>query len=219
MNAEREVKTVSLVHRSALSVSPLGAFFNILPSSWSRSLAHVDRHSSHRRRVRSMRANLNFRPPQTPRTASRVWSPDKRDRRGGWTRSPRGQTDGGIPGRYIHRSAWVNLPSGSSMVYYRGLFGGLATSHAGGGMFREEKTFAFASAWKLNSPSPTTVRPISMPGCRNGRKQLKPELMRLLFDRLRQQPGWQVYIRNRGLSPQDEIEIAMVRDFSPPPNG
>ena len=45
-------------------------------------------------------------------------------------------------------------------------------------------------------------------------KEIKPELLRLIFDSLRRHPSWSVHVRNRGLSPLDEVEIAMVRDFN-----
>jgi hypothetical protein len=45
-------------------------------------------------------------------------------------------------------------------------------------------------------------------------KQIKPELLKLIFDSLRRHPSWKVHVRNRGVSPLDEIEIAMVKDFT-----
>lgn len=86
-------------------------------------------------------------------------------------------------------------------------------------MFREEKDFRFRFSLEAQFPESYDGDADQYAWLQEWEKQLKPELMKLLFDRLRQQPGWQVYIRNRGLSPQDEIEIAMVRDFSPPPSG
>src|SRR5439155_170015 len=48
---------------------------------------------------------------------------------------------------------------------------------------------------------------------REWEQRLKPEIVKLVFDHLRQQPAWKVHVRNRGASPQDEIEIAMVKEF------
>ena len=45
-------------------------------------------------------------------------------------------------------------------------------------------------------------------------KHIKPELLKLIFDSLRRRQAWNVHVRNRGMSPQDEIEVAMERDFS-----
>jgi ribosomal protein L11 methylase PrmA len=47
--------------------------------------------------------------------------------------------------------------------------------------------------------------------------QLKPALIRTVFTHLRSFPNWQAHIRNRGISPEDEIEIVVERCFAPPP--
>ena len=44
----------------------------------------------------------------------------------------------------------------------------------------------------------------------------EPELIKQLFDSLRQYPAWKAHVRNRGKSPQEEIEVALVRDYSKP---
>ena len=48
-------------------------------------------------------------------------------------------------------------------------------------------------------------------------RQIKPELLKLIFDSLRRHRSWKVHVRNRGVSPEDEIEISMVKEFSPQP--
>ena len=47
----------------------------------------------------------------------------------------------------------------------------------------------------------------------SGRTGVEIALGTSLFDYLRQHPAWKVHVRNRGASPQDEIEIAMVKEF------
>jgi hypothetical protein len=42
---------------------------------------------------------------------------------------------------------------------------------------------------------------------------IKPGLIRALFSHLRSFPDWKVHIRNRGLSPLDEIEVVMQRSY------
>lgn len=83
-------------------------------------------------------------------------------------------------------------------------------------MIREEKDFRFRFSLEAQFPESYEGEADQYAWLQEWEKALKPELMKLVFDRLRRQPGWQVHIRNRGLSPQDEIEIAMVRDFSHP---
>ena len=48
--------------------------------------------------------------------------------------------------------------------------------------------------------------------------QIKPGLIRAVFGYLRSFPRWQAHIRNRGISPMDEIEIALERSFVVPPS-
>src|SRR5437763_15755502 len=42
---------------------------------------------------------------------------------------------------------------------------------------------------------------------------LKPALLKLIFDSLRKHSSWKAHVRNRGASPLDEIEIALVKSF------
>jgi hypothetical protein len=42
---------------------------------------------------------------------------------------------------------------------------------------------------------------------------IKPGLIRAVFTHLRTFPDWEAHIRNRGVSPLDEIEIAVQRRF------
>jgi len=45
---------------------------------------------------------------------------------------------------------------------------------------------------------------------------IKPQVLKTVFESLRQHPGWNAHIRNRGVSPAQEIEIVLSRDFSKP---
>lgn len=40
---------------------------------------------------------------------------------------------------------------------------------------------------------------------------IKPRLIRAVFTELRASPGWTAHVRNRGISPLDEIEIVATR--------
>ncbi|HUI27218.1 MAG TPA: hypothetical protein VL403_14140 [Candidatus Kryptonia bacterium] len=46
--------------------------------------------------------------------------------------------------------------------------------------------------------------------------QLKPGLIRAVFNHLRSFDAWEAHVRNRGVSPVDEIEIVVTRSFEPP---
>ncbi len=43
--------------------------------------------------------------------------------------------------------------------------------------------------------------------------RIKPDLIRAVFAHLRSFPGWQARVRNRGVSPADEVEIVLERKF------
>ncbi len=45
---------------------------------------------------------------------------------------------------------------------------------------------------------------------------LKPRVIRAVFGSLRGTPGWSARVRNRGVSPLDEIEIVLSRRFASP---
>lgn len=46
--------------------------------------------------------------------------------------------------------------------------------------------------------------------------RVKPDVMKAIFQTLRNFPEWSAHIRNRGMAATDEIEIALVKDFSGP---
>ncbi len=43
--------------------------------------------------------------------------------------------------------------------------------------------------------------------------RVKPRVLRAVFTELRAVPGWSAHVRNRGISPLDEIEIVVTRRF------
>ncbi len=43
--------------------------------------------------------------------------------------------------------------------------------------------------------------------------RIKPGLLQAVFAHLRSFPGWQAHVRNRGISPADEVEIVFERKF------
>jgi len=43
--------------------------------------------------------------------------------------------------------------------------------------------------------------------------RIKPEIIKAVFEALRNAPSWSSHIRNRGKSSADEIEIAMMKVF------
>lgn len=45
---------------------------------------------------------------------------------------------------------------------------------------------------------------------------VKPRLIRLLFAELRAFPHWEARVRNRGISPEDEVEVVVTRRYEVP---
>jgi hypothetical protein len=80
-------------------------------------------------------------------------------------------------------------------------------------MFQEEKTFNLRFTLEALFPDDYDGEQDGQMWAKEWEQRLKPELVKIVFDYLRQHPAWKVHVRNRGTSPQDEIEIAMVKEF------
>ena len=81
-------------------------------------------------------------------------------------------------------------------------------------MFREEKQFRLRFSLEAEFPEEYEGDDENYAWLREWEQSLKPELLKLIFETLRRHPAWKVHVRNRGLSPEDEIEIAMIKDLS-----
>lgn len=44
-------------------------------------------------------------------------------------------------------------------------------------------------------------------------RELKPRLLRAVFDALRESPQWASHVRNRGISSEDEVEVVLRRTY------
>lgn len=83
-------------------------------------------------------------------------------------------------------------------------------------MRHEEKTFTFRFSLEAAFPDDYEGDQDDYTWLRDWETRVKPELIKIVFDSLRQYPTWNVHVRNRGKSPTDEIEVAVARDFSKP---
>jgi hypothetical protein len=81
-------------------------------------------------------------------------------------------------------------------------------------MFEEEKTFQIKFSLEAKFPDDYDGQADNYAWLQEWEMRIKPELLKVVFDSLRRQISWNVHVRNRGLSPQDEIEIVMVQDFA-----
>jgi hypothetical protein len=81
-------------------------------------------------------------------------------------------------------------------------------------MFREEKQFTFRFSLEAQFPEEYGGNDENYAWLTEWERAIKPELLKLIFETLRRHQSWTVHVRNRGLSPEDEIEIAMVKDHA-----
>ena len=86
-------------------------------------------------------------------------------------------------------------------------------------MFHEEKAFTFRFNLEATFPEDYDGQEDEYGWLRDWEARVKPELLKTIFESLRRYPSWSVHIRNRGKSPNDEIEIAMTKDFAKDTSG
>jgi hypothetical protein len=83
-------------------------------------------------------------------------------------------------------------------------------------MFHEEKTFTLRFCLEATFPDDYDGEEDHLEWVREWESQIKPHVLKSLFESLRQHPGWKSHVRNRGMSPADEVEIVLSRDMSAP---
>ncbi len=83
-------------------------------------------------------------------------------------------------------------------------------------MYQEEKTFTLRFTLEASFPDDYEGEEDTQTWVREWEARIKPDLLKALFELLRQHRSWQTHVRNRGKSPDDEIEIVLARDFSKP---
>ena len=84
-------------------------------------------------------------------------------------------------------------------------------------MIREEKDFRLRFSLEAVFPDEYDGELDNQAWLGEWETRIKPELLKTVFEALRHHPAWTSHVRNRGLSPLDEIEIALVRDFTAGP--
>ena len=81
-------------------------------------------------------------------------------------------------------------------------------------MHHENKTFTLRFSLEARFPDDYEGDDDEHAWLRQWERRMKPELIKTVFASLRQAPEWKAYTRNRGLSPDEEIEIVLERDYS-----
>ena len=83
-------------------------------------------------------------------------------------------------------------------------------------MYQEEKTFTLRFTLEASFSEDYEGDEDHHAWVREWEALMKPDVLKQVFDALRHHPGWTSHIRNRGVSPADEIEVVLARDFSQP---
>lgn len=83
-------------------------------------------------------------------------------------------------------------------------------------MYHEDKTFTLRFSLETRFPDDYEGDDDHHAWLRGWETHMKPEMIKAVFDSLRRMQHWSVHTRNRGKSPEDEIEIVLERDYSNP---
>jgi hypothetical protein len=83
-------------------------------------------------------------------------------------------------------------------------------------MFQEETSFNIRFSLEAKFPEDYEGDEDALAWVRDWDARVKPDVMKAIFQTLRHFPEWAAHIRNRGMAATDEIEIALVKDFSGP---
>ena len=83
-------------------------------------------------------------------------------------------------------------------------------------MYQEDKTFTLRFSLEASFPDDYDGEEDRHVWVREWEARIKPQVLKTVFESLRQHPSWKAHVRNRGMSPTDEIEIVLSRDLSSP---
>ena len=83
-------------------------------------------------------------------------------------------------------------------------------------MYQEEKTFTMRFSLEATFPDDYDGEDDRHAWIHEWESQIKPHVLKQVFESLRQHPAWSSHVRNRGIAPTDEIEIVVSKDFSKP---
>ena len=84
-------------------------------------------------------------------------------------------------------------------------------------MYREEKTFLLRFTLEAPFPDDYEGDQDNLIWTKEWESRIKPELLKQIFESLRGHGAWKAHIRNRGISPADEVEIVLTREVVEPP--
>ena len=80
--------------------------------------------------------------------------------------------------------------------------------------FTEDKTFTLRFSLEVRFPDDYDGEEDGYAWLKEWEAEMKPELLKTVRSVLRRHADWVIHVRNRGKSQEDEIEFAMIKDFS-----
>ena len=83
-------------------------------------------------------------------------------------------------------------------------------------MYQEEKTFVLRFSLEASFPEDYEGDDDHLAWVQEWESDIKPGMLKQIFEALRRHPAWTSHVRNRGRASTDEIEVVLARDFSKP---
>lgn len=83
-------------------------------------------------------------------------------------------------------------------------------------MIQEDKTFTLRFSLEATFPDDYEGEEDEYAWLADWETHVKPQLLKILFESIRESRTWKAHVRNRGKSPLDEVEVVLTRDFSTP---
>lgn len=80
--------------------------------------------------------------------------------------------------------------------------------------FSEDKTFTLRFSLEVRFPDDYDGEEDGYAWLKEWEEGVKPELLKAVRSVLRNHADWLIHVRNRGKSQEDEIEFAMIKDFT-----
>ncbi len=83
-------------------------------------------------------------------------------------------------------------------------------------MYQEEQSFNLRFSLEAKFPVEYEGEDDEMAWLKEWESQVKPEIVKSIFQTLERHPGWVARFRNRGMAATDEIEIVLEKSYLDP---
>ena len=83
-------------------------------------------------------------------------------------------------------------------------------------MYQEEQTFNLRFSLEAKFPDEYDGEDDEMAWLKQWETQVKPDIVKSVFQTLERYPDWAARFRNRGMAATDEIEIVLEKSYSDP---